>query len=60
MMDYVSILAFIDVADSVTDLLPTYSRDFLSFLIQMAKKVVAENSYDSLLLQNAVFEINQP
>lgn len=60
MMDYVSIPAFIDVADSVTDLLPTYSRDFLSFLIQMAKKVVAENSYDSLLLQNAVFEINQP
>jgi hypothetical protein len=60
MMDYVSIPAFIDVADSVTDLLPTYPRDFLTFIMEMCAKVIAENSYDSILMQNATFELNQP
>jgi hypothetical protein len=59
-MDYVSIPTFIDVSNSATDLLPIYSRDFLDFIIEMCAKVIAENSYDSTLLQNAIYETTQP
>lgn len=59
-VDYVSIPTFIDVSNSVTDLLPIYSRDLLTFIIQMCARVIAENSYDAILMQNANFEINKP
>ena len=59
-VDYLSTPTFIDVANSVTDLLGIYSEDFINFIIQMAAKLIGEITRDMALSQNAMIGMNQP
>ena len=59
-IDYISTPSFIDVGDSVVDLLGIYSEDFINFIIQMAAKLIGEITRDLALMQTSITEMNQP
>lgn len=58
-VDYISTPVFIDVTDSVTDILGVYSRDFINVLVDECGKLIGEIIRDMGLMQNSIIEINQ-
>lgn len=60
-MDYVSIPAYIDVTDSVTDLLTIYSERFIYFIADETARLMAMSMRDDNLMMQSQSEItNQP
>jgi hypothetical protein len=59
-VDYVSTPTYIDVTDSTTDLLTTYSSRFIDYLADMTCLEMAFSSRDTELANESTAQINQP